>query len=103
MALRSARGVVGQQHAQRAFEFAGAPIGQRFLALRVGHDGRAEGVEGAVRTGHASELQVVADVADLVDEHGAAVEPPRAVQAVKGVLVMPGDDHLAAADRAWPA
>src|ERR1700739_4737740 len=41
-----------------------------------------------------SELQVLADIADLVDEHGAAVKPPHAVQSVKRVLVMPGHDDL---------
>ncbi len=32
-------GVVGQQHAQRAFELPGAPIGERLLALRVSQHG----------------------------------------------------------------
>ena len=44
--------VVGQQHPQRALEIARAPIGQRLLALRVGHDRRvaSKALGHAVRT-----------------------------------------------------
>src|SRR5581483_9244954 len=41
-----------------------------------------------------SELQVLTDIAELVDEHRAGVEPPDAVQPVKGVVIVPGHDHL---------
>ena len=53
MALRSALGVVVQQHRQRSLEIPGAPVGEGFLALRVGqHRGQVEGLEvaHAVRT-----------------------------------------------------
>ena len=49
-----------------------------------------------------SELQVLADVADLVDEHDATVEPPHAVQPMKRVFVVPGHDHLQRQVAAWP-
>src|SRR4051794_27969996 len=41
-----------------------------------------------------SELEVVAQVAGLVDVHRAGVEPPLTVDAVEGVAVVPGDDDL---------
>ena len=37
-AIEIGAGIVGQQHPKRLFELAGAPIGEFFLALRVGHD-----------------------------------------------------------------
>src|SRR3984893_12067525 len=43
---------------------------------------------------NSSELQVLADVAELVDEHGATVEPPDALHPMKRVFVVPGHDHL---------
>ena len=46
-------GVIGQEHAQRAFELPRAPIGKCLLALRIGQNAsEVEGVRGfhAVRT-----------------------------------------------------
>ena len=47
-------------------------------------------------------LEVMAELAGLVDVHGAGVEPPPAVDAVEGVAVAAGDDHLQRAARRWP-
>jgi hypothetical protein len=41
-----------------------------------------------------AELQVLAQIAGLVDEHGPGVEPPPAVDPVEGVVVVAGDDDL---------
>ena len=78
------------EHLQRRLERQRAPILQAFLLLRGRGESQPRRRDGVTR----SELQVVAGVADLVDEHDPGVEPPRAVDAVEGVAVVAGHDDL---------